>query len=191
MASAVLYTLMWILGGIIVPGYSHIRDDVSSLYAVDAHRRWLFQSLAIACAVLLLVFFAGLHWSVGPGSGSAVGPALLFASALLGVLVACFFPLDAGGEPTTWRGKMHVVLIALSGILLIAGAVFMYFRLRSTDGWSDFALFQLGSAPVLLVLVIVMFPFTGGKYMGLVERIMVTGYQIYYFVSGLMVFLKS
>jgi len=61
MLSPVLYTLLWILGGILVPGYSHIRDDVSSLYAIDAYRRWFFQPLFILCSTLLLVFFLGLH----------------------------------------------------------------------------------------------------------------------------------
>lgn len=191
MASAILYTFMWILGGIIVPGYSHIRNDVSSLYAVDAHARWLFQSLAIACSVLLLAFYAGIHWSTTRGTGSVLGPAFYIAAALFGVLVACFFPLDAGGETATWRGKGHLVFIALSGVLMIAGMVLMYFRMRSVDGWRGFAIFQLVAAPILLAGVLIMIPFTGSKYMGLVERFMVSGYQIFYFVSGLLVFLRN
>ena len=169
MISPVLYTLMWILGGIIVPGYSHIQNDVSSLFAIDAHSRWLFQSLAIACSVLLLAFYAGLHWSVNRGGGSIAGPILFVAAALLGVLVACFFPLDVGGEPATWRGKGHLILIALSGVLMIAAMVLIYFRIRSVDGWRGFAIFNLVSAPVLLAGVVVMIPFAGSAYMGLVE----------------------
>ena len=65
MISPALYTFMWILGGIIVPSYDHIQNDVSSLFAVGAHSRWLFQSLAGICSILLLVFYAGIHWSVG------------------------------------------------------------------------------------------------------------------------------
>jgi hypothetical protein len=189
MISPVLYTFMWILGGIIVPGYSHIQDDVSSLYAVGAHARWLFQSLAIVCSVLLLGFYAALHWSTG--KGSAIGPLFYFAAALLGVLVAVFFPLDEGGNPATWRGKGHVVLIALSGVLLIVGMVLMYFRLRTVEGWRGFAVFQLVSAPVLLAGVVIMIPFTGSSHMGLAERFMVSAYQIFYFVSGLWVFLRN
>ena len=191
MVSPILYTAMWILGGVIVPGYSHIRNDVSSLFAVDAYRRWLFQSLAIVCSLLLLAFYAGLHWTTTRGSGSIAGPALYVAAAFLGLLVACFFPLDAGGEPATWRGKGHLILIALSGVLMIAGMVLMYFRLRSAAAWRGFALFQLVSAPVLLIGVLIMIPFTGSGYMGLVERFMVTGYQVYYFVSGLIVYLRN
>jgi hypothetical protein len=190
MISPVLYTLMWILGGLIVPDYSHIQKDVSSLFAVEAHRRWLFQSLAIICSALLFVFYAGFHWSTG-GSGSVAGPILYFVAALFGLLVALFFPLDAGGEPATWRGKGHLILIAISGVLMIAAMVLMYFRLRSVDLWRGFAIFQLVSAPVLLAGVLIMIPFTGGPYMGLVERFMVSGYQIFYFVSGLFVFLRN
>ena len=61
----------------------------------------------------------------------------------------------------------------------------------SVDGQRGFAIFQLIFAPVLLALVIVMFPFTGSKYMDLIERFMVSGYQVYYFVSGLAMFLRS
>ena len=191
MVSPVLYTVMWILGGIIVPGYSHIRNDVSSLFAIGADARWLFQSFAIGCSVLLLAFYAGLHWSVNRGQGSIAGPLLFVAAAFLGVLVACFFPLDVGGEPTTWRGKGHLILIALSGVLMIAAMVLMYIRLRSVAEWRSYALFNLISAPVLLVGVAIMIPFTGSAYMGLVERFMVTAYQIFYFVSGLWMFLRN
>jgi hypothetical protein len=191
MLSPVLYTLLWILGGIIVPGYNHIRDDVSSLYAIDAYKRWLFQPLFIVCSSLLLIFYLGLHWGVNNGSGSVAGPILFIISSFLGVLVACFFPLDAEGEIGTWRGKMHLILIAVSGIVLLPAMVLMFFRLRSTAGWQGFAVYSLVSAPVTLILVILTGYFTGSKYMGLIERFMVSKYQLYYFVTGLMVFLRN
>jgi hypothetical protein len=61
MLSPILYTLLWVLGGMLVPGYSHIRDDVSSFYAVDAYLGWFFQSLIIISSSLLLIFYIGLH----------------------------------------------------------------------------------------------------------------------------------
>ena len=106
MISPILYTLLWILGGALVPGYSHIRDDVSSLIAVDAYRRSLFQSFIIISSSLLLIFFIGLHWGVNNGNGSIVGPVLFIISSFIGVLVAIFFPLDAGGEITSLKGKI-------------------------------------------------------------------------------------
>ncbi|UCB44739.1 MAG: DUF998 domain-containing protein [Spirochaetota bacterium] len=191
MLSPILYTLLWILGGVLVPGYSHIRDDVSSLIAVDAYRRSLFQSFIIISSSLLLIFFIGLHWGVNNGNGSIVGPVLFIISSFIGVLVAIFFPLDAGGEITSLKGKMHLILIVVSGVLIIGAMVLMFFRLRLTDGWRGFAIYSLVSAPVTLILVIVMGFFTGSEYMGLVERFMVSKYQLYYFITGLMVFLRN
>ncbi|MHA2117717.1 MAG: DUF998 domain-containing protein, partial [Candidatus Thorarchaeota archaeon] len=64
MLSPIIYTLMWILGGILQPGYSHIRDDISSLMAVDAPNKKLFDKFIISSSTLLFVFYIGLHWGV-------------------------------------------------------------------------------------------------------------------------------
>ncbi len=191
MIGPIIYTLMWIIGGILVPDYNHLRDDVSSLFAIDAYRRWFFQSFMIISSALLLAFFIGLHWGVNNGEGSIVGPTLFIISSFFGLLVPSFFPLDAGGEMTTWRGKMHLILIVISGIMQIAAMVFMFVRLRMTDGWISFAIFSLITAIVSLILVVISGIFISSKYMGLIERFMVSSYQIYYFVISLMVFLRN
>ena len=191
MISPILYTLMWILGGFLRSDYNHIRDDISSLFAVGAPRKRLFHSIIIISSVLLFIFYLGLHWGITEGPGSFFGPLIFIVSGFLGVLVALFFPLDEGGEILTYRGKMHLVLVVLSGFLNIVGMVALWFRLSMVDIWSDFALYSLISAIVSLVLVIVSLVFIKTKYRGLVERFMVTPYQLYYFVISLMVFLTN
>ncbi|MFX1603410.1 MAG: DUF998 domain-containing protein [Promethearchaeota archaeon] len=191
MLSPIIYTVMWILGGILLPDYSHIRDDVSSLIAVDAPRKKLFDKFIISSSTLLFVFYLGLHWGVNNGEGSMIGPILFVISGLLGVLVALFFPLDPGGEIATTRGKMHLILISISGILTTAGMVAMWFRLEAVMEWSAFATFSLIAAIVSLIFVVVS-AFTATKsYFGLIERFMVSTYQVYYFVLALMVFLTN
>ena len=182
---------MWILGGILQPDYSHIRDDVSSLMAVDAPNKKLFDKFIISSSTLLFVFYIGLHWGVNGGEGSIIGPILFVLSGLFGVLVALFFPLDAGGEITTTRGKMHLILIAISGILATVGMVAMWFRLESIAGWSVFATFSLITAIVSLILVVISAFTATSSYFGLIERFMVSSYQVYYFVLALMVFLTN
>ena len=76
MLSPIIYTLMWILGGILIPEYSHIRDDVSTLIAVDAPKKKLFDKFIISSSILLFVFYIGLHWGVNNGEGSIIGPIL-------------------------------------------------------------------------------------------------------------------
>jgi len=191
MLSPIIYTLMWILGGILQPEYSHIRDDVSSLIAVDAPNKKLFDKFIISSSTLLFIFYVGLHWGINNGEGSAIGPILFVISGFLGVLVALFFPLDPGGEIITTRGKMHLVLIAISGILATAGMVAMWFRLESVAEWSVFATFSLFTAIVSLILVVISAVTATSSYFGLIERFMISSYQIYYFVLALMVFLTN
>jgi hypothetical protein len=191
MLSPIIYTLMWILGGILDSNYSHIRDDVSSLMAVDAPNKKLFDKFIRTSSTLLFVFYLGLHWGVNNGQGSIVGPILFVVAGFLGVLVALFFPLDAGGEIVSTRGKMHLGLVALSGILTTAGMVAIWFRLEAVVEWSIFAQFSLIMAIISLIFVIIS-SFTATKsYFGLIERFMVSSYQIYYFVFALMVFLTN
>jgi hypothetical protein len=139
MVSPILYTLMWILGGVLQPDYSHIRDDISSLFAVGAPNQRLMQSFIILSSVLLFVFYLGLHGGINDGGGSMIGPLFFATSSVLGVLVAFFFPLDAGGEIITLRGKMHLILVIGSGLLTIAGMVALWSRLQFVEGWSAFA----------------------------------------------------
>ena len=190
MLSPIIYTLAWILGGFIVPGYSHIKKDVSSLFAVGAHKRWLFSSLFITNSALSFIFSFGLIWGID-GSPSIVGPILFMISTFVGLVVAIFFPLDEGGELKTLRGKMHLILIVISGIFVMAAMVFLWFDAKIQVGWIGFAWFSLVSVPVSLVLMAISGIFGGGPYMGLTERIMVSYFQIYYFVISLMVYLNN
>ena len=191
MLSPILYTLMWILGGLLRSDYSHVRDDISSLFAVGAPRRSLFNAIIIVSSVLLFVFYLGMHWGIDNGQGSFVGPLIFVISGFLGVHVALFFPLDEGGEIITYRGKMHLALVVLSGFLNIVGMVALWFRLSLVSVWIDFAWFSLISAFVSLVLVIVSLVFIKSRFRGLIERIMVSPYQLYYFIISLMVFMTN
>jgi hypothetical protein len=191
MVSPILYTLMWVLGGVLRSDYSHIRDDVSSLIAVGAPRKRVFDAFIIASSVLLFVFYLGLHWGINNGQGSFIGPILFVASGSLGVLVAVFFPLDAGGQIITLRGKMHLVLVVTSGLLTIAGMVALWFRLASVESWSTFATYSLISAIVSFILMIIAAIFIKSRYRGLFERFGVSPFQLYYFIISLMVFLTN
>ncbi|MHA2389945.1 MAG: DUF998 domain-containing protein [Candidatus Hodarchaeales archaeon] len=191
MLSPIVYTAMWILGGILQPDYSHIRDDISSLFAVDAPNQRLFQAFTFTSSALLFIFYLGLHEGLNDGGTDLLGPFLFILSGGIGILIALFFPLDAGGELVTLRGKMHLILVVIMGILTIGGMLALWIRLDSVTEWSIFATFSLFSAIVSLILIVIAGIFTSGRYRGIVERIGVTPYQLYYFVLGLLVFLNN
>jgi len=190
MLSPIVYTMMWVLGGILQSDYNHIRDDISSLFAVNAPNQRLMQSFIIVSSVLLFIFYLGLHEGLNDG-GNIAGPLLFVISSALGILVALFFPLDEGGEIITLRGKMHLILVIGSGLLTIVGMVALWFRLQFIEAWSLFAEYSLISATVSLILIIISGIFINSKYRGLLERFGVTPYQLYYFILGLMVFLHN
>jgi len=191
MLSPIVFTAMWIYCGSLQSDYSHIRDDISSLFAIGAPNKRLTQSFNIISSVLLFIFYIGLHEGINDGGGSMVGPILFLISSILGMLVALFFPLDAGGEIKTLRGKMHLILVAASGILTITGMIALWFRLQLVAAWSVFALYSLISGVVSLILVIISGIFVTSKYRGILERIGVSPYEIYYFVLSLMVSLVN
>ena len=191
MLSPIIYTAMWIIIGSLQSDYSHIRDDISSLFAVGAPNRRKAQVFVITESMLLLAFFIGLHSGINDGGGPIIGPILLLISSILGVLVAFFFPLDEGGEFTTYKGKGHIAFVVLMGIFAIAGMVALWFRLQAVPIWSAFAVFSLISAILSLIGVIISSIFASGKYRGVIERIMVTPFQLFYFVLSLMVFLNN
>lgn len=191
MLSPIVYTMMWVYCGSLDSDYSHIRDDISSLFAVGAPNRRLAQTFIIISSVLLFIFYLGLHEGINDGGGSIVGPILLVISSILGVLVAFFFPLDEGGEIKTYRGKMHILLVVASGILTIIAMVALWLRLQSVAIWNGFATFSLFSAIVSAILIIISGIFAQGKYRGILERFGVSPYQLYYFVLGLMIFLVN
>ena len=191
MLSPVVYTAMWIIGGRLQSDYSHIRDDISSLFAVGAPNKRLMQSFIIVSSVLLFLFYFGLHQGINDGEGSNVGPILFIISSFLEMLVAFFFPLDEGGEIVTYRGKMHLILVMASGLLTIGGMIALWFRLQAVPGWSAFALYSLITAISALILFIIAGTFITSKYRGILERFGVTPFELYYFVLALMVFLNN
>ncbi len=190
MLSPIIYTLMWIIGGRLQPDYSHIKNDISSLFAVGSPNKRLMQIFIIISSVLLFLFYLGLHNGLNDG-GSIIGPYLFILASILGILIAFFFPLDEGGEIKTWRGKMHLILVIIMGILTIAGMVALWFRLNNIAKWSTFATYSLLSAIIALILMIISSIFIKGNYRGLLERIGVTPFQLFYFILPLMVYLNN
>jgi hypothetical protein len=191
MTSPIVYTVMWILGDVLRSDYNHIRDDISSLFAVGAPRKRLFNSFIIVSSLLSFVFYLGIHWGINNGQGSIMGPVLFVISGFLGVLVALFFPLDVGGEIITLRGKMHLILVMISGILTIGGMVALWFRLESVEGWNLFANYSLISAIFSLVLMVISGIFVKSRFRGLLERFGVTPFEVFYFTLAFMVFITN
>ena len=123
------YVLIWILGGILTPGYNHITDDVSTLLAVGAPNKLLFDSLDFAYAFLMILFFSSLHWAINNGEGSMLGPVSLLVSFIF-TLISVFFPLDVGGGLTSQTAQIHGMLVGLMVLFSIVGMLALWRRFK-------------------------------------------------------------
>ena len=86
---------------------------------------------------------------------------------------------------------MHLVLVMASGILTIVGMIALWFQLESVDAWSLFANYSLISAIVSIILMVISGIFIKSRFRGLLERIAVTPFQVFYFTFALMIFLTN
>ena len=190
MLSPIVYTGMWIIGGTLRANYNHVRDDISSLFAVGAPNRGLMQSLAALSSILLLLLYVGALTELKESQALTLAPMILLVSGFLGVLVPLFFPLDEGGQITTYRGRMHLALVMASGLLTIAGMLILWLQLRDAQGWSAFAVLSAVTALSALVLFVIAGVFITSRYRGLLERVAVTPFQVYYFVLAVFIFMN-
>lgn len=191
MISPILYTMIWVIGGFVIPGYNHISDDVSRLMAVGAPYKPLFDIMFITSSVLMILFYCILHKAINDGEGSKIAPIIFVIVNVIGLLIGLFFPLDADGQIVTWTGTMHIILVMSMGFIAMAGMLLMYFRLKGVEDWNGYDKYSLISFVVNLISGLLAAFFTGSPIMGLVERIVVTASVQYNFMLGFQVFRTS
>jgi hypothetical protein len=97
LAAPVVYGVTVVLGGVLWPGYSHLRDPISLLESVGAPNAPLMHVLFGAYNVLLLLF--GVGWRSGQRLSSRLAKLAAILLSMIGLLglVMYFFPQDAIG----------------------------------------------------------------------------------------------
>jgi hypothetical protein len=191
MIGPIIYTSIWILGGILQPDYSHIRDDVSSLMAVGAPNKRLFDIMQLINIVLVIIFFTNLHWVIDGGQGSIIGPACFVLTSLINILVVLFYPLDKGGGIESSTAQMHVKLVMIMAVFGAGGMLAMWNRLSNTEGWAWYGTYSLITFIFTAISGLIASKTAGSEIMGLTERLVVTANVQYIFVLALNVFLTS
>jgi hypothetical protein len=188
MVGPVMYTLIWVLGGVLQSDYNHIRDDVSSLMAVGAPNKRLFDSMQLTNIILVIIFFTNLHWTLDGGQGSVIGPACFVLTNVINIPVVLFYPLDEGGGIESSTAQMHVKLVMLMALLGAVGMLAMWHRLSNTEGWAWFGTYSLITFVFTAVTGAIASKTVGTKIMGLTERLVVTANVQYIFALALNLF---
>ena len=168
----ILYLLTAIIGGALSPGYSHISETVSTLLVAGAPNKPLLNTLLITDYVLGILFPIGLHRGINEGKGSKVGPAFLIIVSVLS-LFTIFFPQDPGGEPVTFAGTVHVVLLILMVSLSLGAFLAFWRRLKSDSLWSGYDRYSLVTFIIAVPLGVISAFSLNSPYVGLLQRISV------------------
>jgi hypothetical protein len=188
MLSPIIFNLIWIIAGFIQPGYNHIQNDVSSLMALGAPNKLLFDIMNIASFILEIIFFIGLIMVMKELNASVAGPVVFLSGKILGILVPIFFPLNYGGEPTGYTGIMHLIIVMITGFIALGGMIVMWRGLKKIDEWKGYNTYSLITFILTLVFTIWLVFTAGSPIMGLVERFVIIINSQYTFVLALKTF---
>ena len=171
----IVYIFMYVLGGALRPGYSHLSDSVSELLSPGSPNKSLLDSINIAFAILFTLFGIGVfQYVMGSGQSELVGR--IGAGMIIAVGVAsigsAIFPQDATGTPTTLPGILHLIFvfgIQIPGAILSTLLIGIW--INRTGIFPGFATYSFISVGAILLSGILAGPSMGKPYMGLVERI--------------------
>jgi len=183
--------LVWFVGvslaGLPEPGYSELRDPVSSLGADNAAHPWIFNLLVAIWGASFIAAAAAL-WLDGPaGWRGRLGPALIALTGLAQILAGFPFPADC--RPTmeawceakelagdlSWRHYAHSWAYLLGSLSLLLSVFAMAWRFRGDRRWGAFAPLTLLAGLIAVAIVVGLFFVAGesdageGSY-GLAQR---------------------
>ncbi len=167
--------------------YSHMSQKISELGGTEALHPWV-QNLNFYLMALFVVGLAvAVHRAVDGGRGSVIGPILIgifgFSSAGLNGV----FPCDAGCEPTTVPGTLHLVTGVAGFISAIVGLVLISRRMKRSDLWRGYSRYTLATAVIGLILLVVFIVSDSGDDKpgaGLTQRAFVAPLLLWLMVTG-------
>lgn len=193
MAIPVIYIFMYLLGGALRPGYSHIKNSVSELLSPGAPNRPLLLSIQIVYALLHILFGIGvLSFVKGSTNDLIIGRIGAWLIIALGVVTigTVIFPQDAEESQATKAGQVHKVLV-FGGLipLSILSTLLMGLWARQTGVFPGFDIYSFLTVGAIVVMGVVGGATVETQYSGLIERIAAIITQQWLFMLGLVLVL--
>lgn len=174
--SPIFYLLAVVVGGVLWPEYSHLRQPISELTADFAPNMPIVDLLFWAANISGLLF--GLLLLFGASKKNRifkVTAILLVISGVVGIAFA-FFPQDPIGAPLSFKGLMHFVLAGLASISTIAIVYTGAFAFSFLKNIKKFSL-VMGTVIVLSGFLTVFATQNFGHIFGVFERITIFSYM--------------
>ena len=153
-----------------VPGYSPIRDSVSSFALTSLG--WLQSICFLAMALLLEIFVAGLFFNLSRARAFHAGIILLALCGFVLMLIATFH-MDAPGAERTTDGIIHSITSYGLGLLFPIAIFSLAPSLKSTPNWKNVFIYTIVAGVLALALILGALFGEQSGWFGLYERIII------------------
>ncbi len=179
--AGIMYLVGDLVGGLITPDYSYIKNAVSELIQSGAERRLFLSSFLFLHALMIILFSVGVlaEHPYDLSKPIFVGGILLLSVGTSHALSSSIFPQDPVGAESTFPGVMHLILVGITVVSIIVLMPLLGVGVDRLYGWRHFLMFTILCLVVILISG-VSSPIViskGIELMGLTERI--TGYTFY------------
>jgi len=151
------------------PGYSLVRDSVSSLALTGVG--WLQSICFLAMALLLEIFVAGLFFNIRRARGFHAGIVLLAFEGFVLMLIATFHMDHPGAPPID--GTIHTIASYGLGLLFPIAILSLAPSFKSTPNWKTIFVYTLIAGILALALIVGAFFTEQRGWFGLYERIII------------------
>ena len=146
-----VYLFAVVLGGFIMPNYSHTYNTISELTGAGFPDILILDFLFMLYNVLLVAFSVGglVFFQPVKVRMARILFALLLAAGLIGLLFS-FFPQDMRGAPPTASGKIHIILAGIISPVTVASAILAGFTFKSDPIYQELSAFSFAMGAVIL-----------------------------------------
>lgn len=154
-----------------VPGYSLVRDSVSSFALTSLG--WLQSICFLAMALLLEIFVAGLFFNIRRARGFYAGIILLALCGFVLMLIATFHMDAPETELHTTAGTIHTISSYGLGLLFPIATLSLAPSFKSTPNWKNIFAYTLIAGVLALGLILGALLAEQRGWFGLYERIII------------------
>jgi hypothetical membrane protein len=156
--------------GVIQSGYDPVTQLMSELGETGAPYAGIMHVGFVVTGLLMVLFSYSVYTLVGRSLSGATGSGLVVVAGFAFTAMG-FFSCDAGCQPLTLPGQIHLQLGLVASVAAVAAMVLLGYSMRRAGTWNRYWQFSVITG-VLVLLILPVFVFAG-NYAGLFQRVMV------------------
>jgi len=158
-----------LIASLSVPGYSPIRDSVSSFAWTSLG--WIQTICFLAMGLLWEIFTAGLYFTIRRARGFHVGIVLFALCGFVLMLIAAFHMGHTGAPPVD--GTIHTISSYGLGLLFPVAILSLAPSLKNTPDWKNIFIYTIIAGVLAFALILGALFTEQSGWFGLYERIII------------------